>query len=124
MKLTGYRSTGTATNPGPVEVVAVYLDDDGNEHIRPLNPRRDLWNHSPDGFQYGYAGSGPSQLALAITAHIMGYDGGGVTREEVFDVYMDLKAKLIRRAPRNRLLVLSAESVKRVIEEARAQKMA
>ncbi len=25
-----------------------------------------VWNHSPDGFMWGYAGSGPAQLALAI----------------------------------------------------------
>lgn len=24
------------------------------------------WNHSPDGFNWGYEGSGPAQLALAI----------------------------------------------------------
>jgi len=33
---------------------------------RRLNPRRDLWNHSPSGFEWGYGGSGPAQLALAI----------------------------------------------------------
>ena len=25
-----------------------------------------IWNHSPDGFNWGYIGSGPAQLALAI----------------------------------------------------------
>jgi hypothetical protein len=25
-----------------------------------------VWNHSPDGFNWGYHGSGPAQLALAI----------------------------------------------------------
>lgn len=35
---------------------------------RPLNPRLDLWNHSPTGFEWGYCGSGPAQLALAILA--------------------------------------------------------
>jgi len=33
-----------------------------------LNPRSDLMNHSPDGFNWGYGGSGPAQLALAILA--------------------------------------------------------
>lgn len=28
-----------------------------------------LRNHSPDGFAWGYGGSGPSQLALAILLH-------------------------------------------------------
>ena len=35
----------------------------------PLPPRHDLANHSPEGFEYGYAGSCPSQLALGILAH-------------------------------------------------------
>jgi hypothetical protein len=29
-------------------------------------PSQKLWNHSPDGFQWGYGGSGPAQLALAL----------------------------------------------------------
>ena len=33
-----------------------------------LDPRYDLVNHSPDGFAWGYTGSGPAQLALAILA--------------------------------------------------------
>lgn len=36
---------------------------------RPLDLRLDLRNHSPTGFEWGYGGSGPAQLALAILAH-------------------------------------------------------
>lgn len=36
-----------------------------------LPPRHDLTNHSPDGFNYGYGGSGPSQLAIALLAHAL-----------------------------------------------------
>ena len=39
---------------------------------RPLNPRLDLYNHSPSGFEWGYCGSGPAQLALAILADHFG----------------------------------------------------
>ena len=39
---------------------------------RPLSPRTDLYNHSPTGFEFGYAGSGPAQLALAILADCIG----------------------------------------------------
>lgn len=38
------------------------------EDARPLSPRSDLVNHSPSGFNWGYGGSGPAQLALAILA--------------------------------------------------------
>jgi len=33
--------------------------------LNPL-PSQLVWNHSPDGFNWGYGGSGPAQLALAI----------------------------------------------------------
>jgi len=38
---------------------------------QPLSPRYDLANHSPDGFECGYAGSGPAQLALAMCADLL-----------------------------------------------------
>lgn len=37
-----------------------------------LDPRHDLRNHSPTGFAWGYGGSGPAQLALAILVHHLG----------------------------------------------------
>lgn len=37
-----------------------------------LSPRYDLRQHSPTGFEWGYGGSGPAQLALAILAHEYG----------------------------------------------------
>lgn len=39
---------------------------------KPLGPERSqaVWNHSPDGFSWGYGGSGPAQLALAILLHV------------------------------------------------------
>lgn len=39
-----------------------------------LRPNRSLWiiNHSPDGFEWGYGGSGPAQLALAILLDVTG----------------------------------------------------
>ena len=38
----------------------------------PLPLRLDLRNHSPSGFEFGYGGSGPAQLALAILADCCG----------------------------------------------------
>lgn len=35
------------------------------EHLSPEASQK-IRNHSPDGFNWGYSGSGPSQLALAI----------------------------------------------------------
>lgn len=39
---------------------------------RPLDPRRELRDFRAAGFEWGYEGSGPSQLALAILADLMG----------------------------------------------------
>lgn len=38
----------------------------------PLDMRNELWNHSPDGPEWGYGGSGPAQLALAVLADFAG----------------------------------------------------
>ena len=51
---------------------AVFIEEDGVR--RPLNPRYDLRNHSPTGFAWGYLGSGPAQLALAILADAIAND--------------------------------------------------
>jgi hypothetical protein len=55
----------------------------------PLAPRNDLMNHSPDGFEWGYGGSGPAQLALAICADSLGDD------KRAFRVYQDFKFRMI-----------------------------
>ena len=41
---------------------------------RDLPMRLDLHNHSPTGFEWGYGGSGPAQLALALLADALGDD--------------------------------------------------
>ncbi len=41
---------------------------------RDLPLRLDLHNHSPTGFEWGYGGSGPAQLALALLADALGDD--------------------------------------------------
>jgi len=46
--------------------------------------RLDLWNHSPTGFEWGYLGSGPAQLALAILAQVTGDDIYARARHQQF----------------------------------------
>lgn len=43
-----------------------------NGHWWELNPAYHLRNHSPTGFQWGYGGSGPAQLALALLLDVTG----------------------------------------------------
>ncbi len=42
------------------------LYPDGSSERLPLEPSLKLANHSPTGFSWGYGGSGPAQLALAL----------------------------------------------------------
>lgn len=59
----------------------------------PLPPRHDLQNHSPTGFSWGYGGSGPSQLALAILAHFLEDD------KEALAWYQPFKWRIIATLP-------------------------
>ncbi len=63
----------------------VYLD---GEYLDPA-PSQKVWNHSPDGFNWGYSGSGPAQLALAIVLKLTGKP----------DSYQDFKFKFIAGLP-------------------------
>ena len=60
---------------------------------RPLNPRLDLWNHSPTGFEWGYGGSGPAQLALAILADHLADD------DEALSLHQDFKHAIVATLP-------------------------
>jgi len=60
---------GRRTADGTTEVMVV----DGALRV-PLPPRLDLENKSPTGFNWGYGGSGPAQLALAMIADATGSD--------------------------------------------------
>jgi hypothetical protein len=57
---------------------------------RRLDPRLDLANHSPTGFAWGYPGSGPAQLALALAADVTGHD------ERAVALHQRLKAKVVQ----------------------------
>ncbi|WP_419594820.1 DUF6166 domain-containing protein [Thiolapillus sp.] len=50
----------------------------------PLNPRLDLANKSPTGFSWGYLGSGPAQLALAILADYLRDENAALAHYQAF----------------------------------------
>ena len=72
---------------GPDDVVVV---TDGKKSDLPL--RLDLVRHSPTGFSWGYGGSGPAQLALAILADYLG-------DREAIRQYQDFKWDMIAGLP-------------------------
>jgi hypothetical protein len=53
-------------------VVVRFADHRVIDRAEALPLRLDLANHSPTGFEWGYGGSGPAQLALAICADVLG----------------------------------------------------
>jgi len=63
---------------------------DGQE-IAP-NKSQQVYNHSPDGFNWGYGGSGPAQLALAILLE-------ATDEKEASRLYHSFKWEIISRLP-------------------------
>ena len=55
----------------------------------PLPVRRDLVNHSPTGFEWGFPGSGPAQLALALLARATD------DHRLALDLYQAFKAEVV-----------------------------
>lgn len=66
-------------------------------------PSQKLYNHSPDGFEWGYGGSGPAQLALAIL-----YDFTG-DRDLALKNYQDFKQCFIANARREGFQINASE---------------
>jgi hypothetical protein len=60
--------------------------------LSPVRSQR-LFNHSPDGFAWGYEGSGPAQLALALLLH------AGVGDRLAVALHQRFKREVIARLP-------------------------
>ena len=82
---------------GPTGIAAVTVED--STAVSSLAARRDLRNHSPDGLDWGYLGSGPSQLSLALLADHFGAGTGAIRLATT--LYQDFKFALVARLPRD-----------------------
>ncbi len=89
-----------------------------SKRVRPLNPRTDLYNHSPDGFAWGYGGSGPAQLALALAADVLGDDARAVR------IHQALKWDLVARWDQDRAWDLSASAIRAAIVQLEQERAA
>lgn len=78
---------------------------------RPLRPRLDIENHSPTGFSWGYEGSGPAQLALAILADALKDDALAARLHQPF------KRLVVSRWPQGGMWNIEADEVKRIVGE-------
>ena len=73
--------------------MVLVLDPDAQLNAVNLDPRTDLCNHSPTGFAWGYLGSGPAQLALAILAEVSNDD------QTALDLHQAFKEQVIAGKP-------------------------
>lgn len=105
----GKRYVGVRTSDGCVVTVS-----DG-ERSYPLNPRVDLRNHSPDGFNWSYSGSGPAQLSLALLADALGDD------DRAREIYQDFKRKVVARIEGDQF-DLSQDQIRATVAELEAGK--
>ena len=86
-----------------IECIQEYGDGDYDKAIilvdgNRLTPERSLgvWRHSPTGFAWGYGGSGPAQLALAILLAC------GVSEQDAVPVHQDFKREFIETLPQDK----------------------
>lgn len=81
---------------------------------KPLPPRTDLRNHSPAGFNWGYSGSGPAQLALAMLSAVLGDDDAALACYQSFkrEVLCNIDSDVWFR-PREEVLAWIAEKPER-----------
>jgi hypothetical protein len=107
---TGYRLPGEegADAPG---VVTVHQE---GRQPRPLDPRFDLRRHA-DGLNWGYGGSGPAQLALALAADATGDDD--LARQ----VHQKLKFRLAGRLAKDGW-ALTEQQVRQAVQEIAAER--
>lgn len=76
----------------------VYVNNTDTHEVLVLNPQRSqkLYNHSPDGFEWGYGGSGPAQLALALLLD------AGVDEADALEQHQAYKFAVVARLPKER----------------------
>ena len=96
----------TTTPDGPGHTPVLIEFDDGSRQELPLY--RGIVAHS-SGFSWGYAGSGPAQLALAICVELLDDVGDAEAH------YQTVKRGIIADQPRDEPLDLAADEVRRFL---------
>jgi hypothetical protein len=80
------------------------------QKCQPLPLRLDLFNHSPTGLSWGYTGSGPAQLALALLADALGDDDLAVR------LHQDFKFKVVACWPEGERWWITADQIMAVVK--------
>lgn len=69
--------------------------------------------HSPDGFAWGYGGSGPAELARCI---LIDYFGGDDAEERAEHLYQNFKMDVLATFPSERGWILSSHTIDTWVE--------
>lgn len=72
-----------------------------NKPLHP-GPSQRVENRSPDGFEWGYAGSGPAQLALAILLDYFEWTKTEEPKRKAAALYQDFKFAFVAQFPKAR----------------------
>ncbi len=86
----------------------VYVND---KDFLPLEPSLKILNHSPTGFAWGYMGSGPAQLALAM---LLDYTGDAVFANKYHQLF---KIDIISDLPRDEAWSVNSDEIDTWIHE-------
>lgn len=73
-------------------------------------------NHSPTGFEWGYAGSGPAQLALALLADAL----GKAQKERAIALHQRFKSHVVVRLERDKPWEMTDTMVANIADELEA----
>lgn len=118
-----------------VYAVRVERTGEGDTFSYMLDPRNDIYDHSPTGIAWGYGGSGPAQCALGILADyfsegkkvrytrrpIWDMDGRDDPNEKALKFYMDFKFAVIARFPMDGEWELTGEQIEEVLDKLAAR---
>ncbi len=90
---------------GDQETREVYIN---GKYLNPA-PSQKVRNHSPDGFNWGYGGSGPAQLALAICLRYL-------SPSDAQTVYQSFKFNVISQIPQQKDFEITVDFRKEILK--------
>ncbi len=95
------------------DIYEVVVEQDGKKTY-PLPKCQDIVNHSPTGFCWGYGGSGPAQLSLAI---LVDHFNGNKLKAVAF--YQLFKQDVVARLDMNKGFELTSADVEKAVQAIR-----
>jgi len=106
-----YNGSKEENQCGGLPIYARIVNSDGSLDNKKI---RHIVRHSPDGFQWGYGGSGPADAALSILTHFVNFDSPQF-KEQIETLYQRFKFDFIAQSPNN--LYIEREGILKWLQE-------